>query len=88
MQIQQNRFESNKKTVNDAIRICVNCGDIAAKIQNHGIFCKDCGSFFDMENKSLWVSILVEVFVGIMMQMPNLEIQEIPHLGNIVQFVI
>jgi len=53
VQIQQNRFESNKKTVNDAIRICVNCGDIAAKIQNHGIFCKDCGSFFDMENKSL-----------------------------------
>jgi hypothetical protein len=34
------------------------------------------------------VSILVEVFVGIMMQMPNLEIQKIPHLGNIVQFVI
>ena len=52
MQIQQNRFESNKKTVHDAIRICVNCGDIAVKIQNHGIFCKDCGSFFDMENKS------------------------------------
>lgn len=52
MQIQQNQIESNKKTVNDAIRICVNCGNIAIKIQNQGIFCKDCGSFFDMEKKS------------------------------------
>jgi len=34
------------------------------------------------------VSILVEVFVGIMMQMLNLEIQEITHLENIVPFVI
>jgi len=46
---QDDKLESNKKTVNDAIRICVNCGNIAIKIQNHGIFCKDCGSFFDME---------------------------------------
>ena len=46
---QDKQFESNKKTVNDAIRICVNCGNIAVKIQNYGIFCKDCGSFFDME---------------------------------------
>ena len=46
---QDDQLESNKKTVNDAVRICVNCGNIAIKIQNHGIFCKDCGSFFDME---------------------------------------
>ncbi|MGY5144636.1 MAG: hypothetical protein ACW9XH_09180 [Candidatus Nitrosopumilus sp. bin_32a] len=52
MQIQSfedKRLESNKRTVNNAIRICVTCGNIAVKIQNHGIFCKDCGSFFDME---------------------------------------
>ena len=52
MQIQTfqgNQFESNKKIVNNAIRICVNCGNIAIKIQNQGIFCKDCGSFFDVE---------------------------------------
>lgn len=46
---QDNPFESNKKTVNNAIRICVRCGNIAVKIQNQGIFCKDCGSFFDVE---------------------------------------
>jgi len=34
------------------------------------------------------VSILVEVFVGIMMQMLNLEIQEIAYLENIVPFAI
>ncbi|MCV0401751.1 MAG: hypothetical protein K5777_07230 [Nitrosopumilus sp.] len=47
---QDKQFESNKKTVNNAIRICVDCGNLAVKIQNHGIFCKDCGSFFDVEN--------------------------------------
>jgi len=47
---QDNQLESIKKTVNDAVRICVECGNIAIKIQNHGIFCKDCGSFFDVEN--------------------------------------
>ncbi len=49
---QDNQFESNKKIVNDAIRICVNCGNIAIKIQNQGIFCKDCGSFFDVEKNN------------------------------------
>ncbi len=49
---QDNLPESNKKTVNNAIRICVDCGNIAVKIQNHGIFCKDCGMFFDVEKKN------------------------------------
>ena len=53
MQIQQrNQFELNKKTVNKAIRICINCGNIAVSIQNKGIFCKDCGSFFDLEEEN------------------------------------
>ncbi len=47
--LQDNQFESNKKIVNDAIRICVNCGNMAIEIQNQGIFCKECGSFFDVE---------------------------------------
>ena len=46
---QDNPSESNKKIENNAIRICINCGNIAIKIQNQGIFCKDCGSFFDVE---------------------------------------
>jgi len=48
---QDNQLESNKKTVNNAIRICVYCGNVAIKIQNHDIFCKDCGSFFNLEEK-------------------------------------
>lgn len=52
MQIQENQFESNKKTVTKAIRICVNCGNVSVSIQNHGIFCKDCDTFFDVDDKN------------------------------------
>ncbi|MCV0367357.1 MAG: hypothetical protein K5798_08885 [Nitrosopumilus sp.] len=51
MLIQDLQFGSNKKTVNEAIKICVNCGNIAVNIQNHRIFCKNCGSFFKVEKK-------------------------------------
>ncbi len=51
MSIQNLQFGSNKKTVNDAIKICVNCGNIAVNTQNLRIFCNDCGSFFDVEKK-------------------------------------
>jgi DNA-directed RNA polymerase subunit RPC12/RpoP len=47
----QNLLELNKKTVNKGIRICVNCGSIFIHIENNGIFCKDCGSFFDVKEK-------------------------------------
>ena len=49
--MQENQFESKKNTVNKAVRICVNCGNIAVQIHNYGIFCKDCGTFFDVEEK-------------------------------------
>ncbi len=49
--ISQNQLESNKKTVNQAIRICVNCGNTAVTIQNYGVFCNSCGSFFAVEKK-------------------------------------
>jgi len=49
--VQENQLELKKKTVNKAIRICVNCGSIAVHIENYGIFCKDCGSFFDLERE-------------------------------------
>jgi len=52
MQTSQKQLESKKKTVNQSVRICVNCGNIGIKIQNHGIFCKDCGSFFDVEKNN------------------------------------
>ena len=49
---QQNQSEPNKKTVNPAIRICVNCGNTTVNIQNYGVFCKDCGSFFNVERRN------------------------------------
>jgi len=49
--VQQNQSESNKKTVNHTIRIYVNCGNATVNIQNCRMFCKYCGSFFDVEKK-------------------------------------
>ena len=88
MQIQQNQLEINRKTVNKQIGICINCGSIAVKIENYGVFCKDCGSFFDVEHKKWWMNIHVEIFVDIMIYTLNLEIQRIAYLKNTVQFVI
>jgi len=48
----QNLLELNEKTVNMGVRICVNCGSIAVHIENYGVFCKDCGSFFEVEEKN------------------------------------
>lgn len=39
-------FKKKKKIVNDAIRICINCGNISVLIDNYGIYCKDCNSKF------------------------------------------
>jgi len=48
----QNLLELNEKTVNVGVRICVNCGSISIHIENYGLFCKVCGSFFDIEEKN------------------------------------
>lgn len=47
--IQTSNFEEKKQAVNKAIRICVNCGSISVQIENYGIFCKECGTFFDIK---------------------------------------
>jgi hypothetical protein len=48
-----NNLELKKQTVNKAIRICVDCGSVSVCIENYGIFCKECGVFFDVkEDKS------------------------------------
>ena len=47
--IHSNRLELKKQTVNKAIRICVNCGNVSVQIENYGIFCKECGIFFDLK---------------------------------------
>lgn len=72
--IQSNSFEEKKQTVNKSIKICVNCGSISVKIENYGIFCKECGTFFDASEVKNWARIPVEVFVDIMMQILHLEI--------------
>ncbi len=48
----QNLLEINKKTVNMGVRICVNCGSTSVYIENYGLFCKNCSSFFEVEEKN------------------------------------
>jgi hypothetical protein len=50
-QMIQSGLELKKQTVNKAIRICVNCGNVSVRIENYGIFCKDCGVFFDTKEE-------------------------------------
>lgn len=47
--IQSNNLEAKKQTITKSIRICVNCGSISVRIENYGIFCKECGVFFDVK---------------------------------------
>lgn len=67
-------LELKKQTVNKAVRICVNCGSISVHIENYGVFCKECGIFFDIKENEKWLETPVEVFVGIMMPILHLEI--------------
>jgi len=48
----QNLLELNEKTVNTGVRICVNCGSISIHVENYWLFCNDCGSFFNVEEKN------------------------------------
>ena len=42
-------YQQRKKIVNNAVRICVTCGNIGVKIDSYGMYCKDCDSEFDRE---------------------------------------
>ena len=50
---QSSEFTEKKQAVNNAIRICVNCGSISVQIENKGIFCKDCGTFFQVREEEI-----------------------------------
>jgi hypothetical protein len=50
--VQSNNLKVRKQTVNKAVRICVNCGSISVHIENYGIFCKECGIFFDVKENN------------------------------------
>jgi predicted amidophosphoribosyltransferase len=45
----QNEFETKKKIVNGSIRICIECGSGSVKIENFGIYCKECKKKFKIE---------------------------------------
>lgn len=47
--MQQKQQEVHRKTVNKKIRICINCGSLGVDIENNGVSCRDCGSFFGVE---------------------------------------
>ncbi|MDH3678043.1 MAG: hypothetical protein OEQ12_07065 [Nitrosopumilus sp.] len=51
--IQLNDLETKKQIVNKAIRICVDCGNVSVNIENYGIFCKECGRFFDVKDDKI-----------------------------------
>ena len=49
--LQSPLFESEKQSgkkdiVNNAIRICIKCGNTIVKKNNLGLYCKGCDSFF------------------------------------------
>ena len=49
IQERDNEPELKKVIVNHLIRICVKCGSHTVKINNLGLYCKDCNSNFKME---------------------------------------
>jgi len=51
--IQLTDLEIKKQAVNKAIRICVNCASLSVHIENYGVFCKECGVFFDVKDGKL-----------------------------------
>ncbi len=45
------QFEKRKEIVNKAVKICIDCGSLAIKIDNYGIYCKECNSRFKVQNE-------------------------------------
>jgi len=86
--IQADGMEEKKQTINKSIRICVNCGSISVKIQNYGIFCKECGVFFNVKEDNKWAIIHVEVYADTMTQIRLLEILKFRFSENTAQPVI
>lgn len=52
MSINSKEFEMKKEIVNNAIRICIECGSRTVVIDNFGMYCKDCNSKFRIEDKN------------------------------------
>ena len=50
--VQNDITELKKQTINKAVKICINCGSVSVRIENYGIFCKECDMFFDVKEES------------------------------------
>ena len=47
----QNQLEKRKEIVNRAIKICIECGNLAVRIDNYGIYCNNCNSRFKIQKE-------------------------------------
>ena len=83
--VQPENRKKKKNTVNKAIRICVNCGNISVHIENYGIYCKECDMFFEVMEDKKWLKLPVGVFADIMMLIHHLEPQGWISLKNSAQ---
>ena len=50
LMVSQSKIEL--KTINDMVRICIECGSISVLIDNHIVFCKNCNSKFRIKEES------------------------------------
>ena len=48
----KNNFENIKDIVNDAVKICIECGGMNVNIDFDKIICNDCNSQFVIEGKN------------------------------------
>ena len=48
----KNKFEDTENVVNDAVKICIECGSMDVGIDFNKITCNDCKSQFVIEGKN------------------------------------
>jgi DNA-directed RNA polymerase subunit RPC12/RpoP len=49
--LSQSKREFELKTINNMVRICIECGNISVLIDDHTVFCKNCNSKFRIKEK-------------------------------------
>jgi len=45
-------IKPKNQAVNKNIRICIECGSFSIHKEDHGVYCKECGKFFDVKEDS------------------------------------
>lgn len=51
LMLSQSKREFELKTINNMVRICIECGNISVLIDDHTVFCKNCNSKFRIKEK-------------------------------------